>query len=927
LFIFSYNSAKTVKRNQGWAQYPCKELKPYQATNGDYSGSGWHKGHLTPANVARWSQKSKRLSNLYINAAPQDGHSNSGPWNLLEAHVYCFSKRFRSVVATGVCSDSLPGRKVGKLPIPKCFWKMVCYRDENSNYQVVGFYSGNSPVSGKTQEKARAQEIFTPLSQNELNSKISGGFNLVWERSARHLNMGRPVPVGDGVWTPINTVQCGQADALSSDEKTAWRDAFEGSMNELKRGKNTKDDGDDGDDSDSDSDDRRRRKRATKIQRGCHGSDLKTALDETGFFLPYSEGKDESDDEADENDDKDEGDGSVKVSVQNCGKRIVGYYTSWGEKTIAGLELQRLTHVIYAFLEMHSDGTISVGSADRKNAEDVGKETRKAQKRLEDLLESAKRYSHLKIMFAVGGWENSQYFSAVAASPDLRVKFIASVIKMIEKFGFDGVDVDWEYPVTGGADEGVPADKQNYVILMKELRIALDGLAAQAGRKEKFLISFAGAAGQWTLDPGYDLPGLFKYADFVNIMTYDYFGAWASKWGAYTGPPSPLYFGMPPGFSGKTNTDWSVKYYTCKTKQPHKINMGVPFYGRYWKNVGASVDGKDEMWRTASSVIGGKFEGGYVPWHKVKSDYLNNGAFEKKFHEKAKAPYAWNPAEKIFLGYENKESLEHKVKYAVEKNVGGLMIWALELDDDSLTLLNTVAKAPLCTRTDPSDVNHKCSPIDEKRWWTPEDGEDKAGLCGRSAPLYKGYYPVCDPDDPGYSCCGAAGYCGFGPKYCDCPTCKNFREDPKTILKEPIKPSIPVTWYLLNDPDGKRGRCGRKVPKINSVFPTCNPDDDNSYCCSNGGYCGNSDAHCKCNGCVDFKKDPKYQYGPKKWWTLEDGKDLGGQCGPKAPKVDGKYEAECEGSSNFHCCSPTGWCGSGADFCDCKGCKDFKGKN
>lgn len=31
-------------------------------------------------------------------------------------------------------------------------------------------------------------------------------------------------------------------------------------------------------------------------------------------------------------------------------------------------------------------------------------------------------------------------------------------------------------------------------------------------------------------------------------------------------------------------------------------------------------------------------------------------------------------------------------------------------------------------------------------------------MCGRSAPLYQGYYPVCDPDDPAHSCCGPFGY-------------------------------------------------------------------------------------------------------------------------------------------------------------------------
>ncbi|XP_026686851.1 uncharacterized protein LOC113471698, partial [Diaphorina citri] len=423
--------------------------------------------------------------------------------------------------------------------------------------------------------------------------------------------------------------------------------------------------------------------------------------------------------------------------------------------------------------------------------------------------------------------------------------------------GFDGVDVDWEYPVTGGANEGVPADKQNYVTFMSELRTALDGLASRAGRKDKYLISFASAAGQWTLDPGYDLVGLLKYADFANIMTYDFFGAWESKWGAYTGPPAPLFFGMPPRFSGKTNVDWTIKYYACKSKTPHKINMGVPFYGRYWKNVGDPVDKSDNMWRMAAAV-NGKFEGGYVPWNEINS-FMSNG-FEKHFHEKSKSPYAFNPGTKTFLGYENVQSLTHKKNYAAEKNVGGLMIWALEQDDDDLSLLNVISSANLCAKTDPNLVNFKCSPIDEKRWWTSEDGDDKAGLCGRSAPLYKGYYPVCDPDDPGYSCCGAFGYCGTGEKYCKCPTCTDYQNNPEKITKAPIKPTVPVQWYFLNDADGKRGRCGKTIPKINGQYPTCNPDDDNAYCCSNGGYCGATPMHCDCPDCVNFRKKPNHKF-------------------------------------------------------------------
>jgi len=217
------------------------------------------------------------------------------------------------------------------------------------------------------------------------------------------------------------------------------------------------------------------------------------------------------------------------------------------------------------------------------------------------------------------------------------------------------------------------------------------------------------------LEPGFDLPGLLRYADFVNVMTYDFFGPWSSQWGAYTGPPAPLYFGMPLTFSGKTNVDWTIKYYACKTKTPHKINVGVPFYGRFWNNVGDPVDGNDGMWRKARAV-NGTFQGGYTEWFRIHEDHLSDDRFVQEFHEKSKSPYAWNNATKVFLGYEDPRSLEFKVAYATEKNVGGLMIWSVDFDDNNFTLLNVVYNAPLCEKTDPDEINHRCSPINEKRW-------------------------------------------------------------------------------------------------------------------------------------------------------------------------------------------------------------------
>ncbi|GMR52434.1 hypothetical protein PMAYCL1PPCAC_22629 [Pristionchus mayeri] len=130
------------------------------------------------------------------------------------------------------------------------------------------------------------------------------------------------------------------------------------------------------------------------------------------------------------------------------------------------------------------------------------------------------------MLFAVGGWDNSKHFSAIAADETKRRRFIESCAEFLKNTGVDGVDVDWEYPVTGGAHEGVPADKENYVRLLRKLRERLDRLQQETGRTHRYAISLASAAGEWSIRPGYDLKGILEHIDFINLMTYDYYGAW-----------------------------------------------------------------------------------------------------------------------------------------------------------------------------------------------------------------------------------------------------------------------------------------------------------------------------------------------------------------------------------------------------------------
>lgn len=135
----------------------------------------------------------------------------------------------------------------------------------------------------------------------------------------------------------------------------------------------------------------------------------------------------------------------------------------------------------------------------------------------------------------------------------------------------------------------------------------------------------------------------------------------------------------------------------------------------------------------------------------------NNPAYEKHWDDRSKTPWATNDA--MTVSYDDKRSITEKIRYANAHNLGGIMIWAINQDADDSTLLRTVFSG-VCNASVKNTNTYKCNPLGtEKRWWTSVEDTFKAGLCGKSAPLYNGFYPVCDPDDPGFSCCSASGFC------------------------------------------------------------------------------------------------------------------------------------------------------------------------
>ncbi|KAF7304029.1 hypothetical protein MIND_00634200 [Mycena indigotica] len=204
---------------------------------------------------------------------------------------------------------------------------------------------------------------------------------------------------------------------------------------------------------------------------------------------------------------------SCGTNQESALNKRIGYYEGWGNGRSCmsyppeKISAESLTHINFAFaLISNTFQVIEMTKGDS----DLWKRTTALKK----------RNPTLKVFLSIGGWTfndppTSHIFSNLAASTSNTNTFISSLLKVFETYGFDGVDIDWEYPV---ADDrgGIPADKKNYVTFMAALKKAFGG---------KYGLTFTAPSSYWYLQ-NFDLPGLLKSADWVNVMTYDLHGTW-----------------------------------------------------------------------------------------------------------------------------------------------------------------------------------------------------------------------------------------------------------------------------------------------------------------------------------------------------------------------------------------------------------------
>uniref|UniRef100_A0A673VT03 Oviduct-specific glycoprotein n=1 Tax=Suricata suricatta TaxID=37032 RepID=A0A673VT03_SURSU len=358
---------------------------------------------------------------------------------------------------------------------------------------------------------------------------------------------------------------------------------------------------------------------------------------------------------------------NVCSPLPGAARKLVCYFASWA-KSRPGLAsfLPRdldpflCTHLIFAFASMNNNRLVANSLQDKKF---IYMEFNRLKERNREL----------KTLLSIGGWNfGTKRFTTMLSTSANREKFIDSAISLLRTHNFDGLDLFFLYPGLRGSPKN---DRRTFLLLIEELWFAFQKEAQLTGRP-KLLLSAAVSAKERIIRTAYNASLLGRLLDFINVLSYDFHGSWER----FTGHNSPLFSVPGDSFSAA----WGMRCWRNLGVPAEKLLMGFPTYGRTFNLLEASKNGLRAKARGAA--LSGKYtkENGFLAYYEI-CPFLRNAT--RHWVDNLRVPYAHKGH--TWLGYDDVVSFRHKAMFIKGENLGGAMVWTLDLDDVKGTFCGT----------------------------------------------------------------------------------------------------------------------------------------------------------------------------------------------------------------------------------------------
>ena len=333
-------------------------------------------------------------------------------------------------------------------------------------------------------------------------------------------------------------------------------------------------------------------------------------------------------------------------------------------------------------------------------------------------------YPKLRVEISIGGWTGSTYFSDVAATAASREAFVRSCIDLFirgdlptggwpEQAGgagaaagvFDGINIDWEYPGTdpGNGAHHSPDDVANATALLQEFRRQLD--EAGAATHTHYLLTNDIAGGNVHSTGSWQLRQVAKTVDWIDLMAFDFHGGWEA-WTDFNSPllrdPSAPAIGggaIPETWS----TAGSVQYFLANGVPPHKLSLGIPFYGKEYVGVPATNGGLyqphglqpgNDSPTYHDLVDTGLADANLTPIGPTAATGSGAGinGFTRYESAAAGAPWLYNPVLNggTFISYLDPQAVVARIALVDGLDLRGAWAWEISNDSDAHDLVDAM---------------------------------------------------------------------------------------------------------------------------------------------------------------------------------------------------------------------------------------------